>query len=375
MTNETAEPNQSRKTISEALQRRSRLQHHWQLICDPAITHKFNQANATTKKLLREHSNEEFTNFLLSLNAMKDANFSLYKAAKAARRLPCFKPLLHTLQNRWARKDLEKATTLASYLPTTFQIHDIILPLQPDPQPEVGEKMEHISPLKIKGILDKLNPIKALGMDSITARMLQELPRKTMCWLLQTYNAILRTQYFPQEWRHAKVIVLLKPRKKSKDPASYKPISMLPLISKVFEELVYKRILKLVNKGVIPEYQFGFQEKYSMVEQVSRVVATIQTALKQKEFCTRALLNISQAFDRMWTAGLLHEISFYLSKQVVSLLASYLSNRLFTLAILFSHLTPYKQKFLKVAFTAAAVPILHRRSPSSRGCHHSHLCG
>ncbi len=57
----------------------------WQETGDPAIKQEFSQINNTTKKLLAEQTNEEFTNFLLSLDATKDTNFSLFKVAKAAR--------------------------------------------------------------------------------------------------------------------------------------------------------------------------------------------------------------------------------------------------------------------------------------------------
>jgi len=113
---------------------------------DPVIKHKFNQINNITKKLLAEHTNEEFTDFLLTLDATKDTNYTLYKVARAARGPPCYKPPLRTPDGGWARTDLEQATTLASYLATTFQERDIPSPLEPNPQPEVGGKMEHISP-------------------------------------------------------------------------------------------------------------------------------------------------------------------------------------------------------------------------------------
>ncbi len=78
--------------IREAIRRRRRLRHRWQETRDPAIKQEFNQINNTTKKLLAEQTNEEFTNFLLSLDATKDNNFSLFKVAKAARQSPCYTP-------------------------------------------------------------------------------------------------------------------------------------------------------------------------------------------------------------------------------------------------------------------------------------------
>ncbi len=126
------------------------------------------------------------------------------------------------------------------------------------------------------------------------------------------------------------MIALLKQGKSPEDPASHRPISLLPTISKVFEKLVHKRILKVVNqRGVLPEHKFGFRGKHSTVERVSRVVATVRVVSEQKEYLLPRGLDVSQAFDRVWTTGLLHKLSDNLPKQIILLLTSYLSDRSF----------------------------------------------
>jgi len=80
--------------IREAIWKMRSLRHQWQVTREPAIKHKFNQINNSTKKLLAEHTNEEFTYFLLTLDATKDTNYSLYKVARAARQPPSYKPPL-----------------------------------------------------------------------------------------------------------------------------------------------------------------------------------------------------------------------------------------------------------------------------------------
>ncbi len=71
---------------------------------------------------------------------------------------------------------------------------------------------------------------------------------------------------------------------------------------------------------VLPEHQFGFRGKHSTVEQVSRVVATITAALERKEYCPGVFVDVSRAFDRVWTTDLLHKLSDYLPKQIIILL-------------------------------------------------------
>ncbi len=188
-----------RQKIWAAVNRPRNLQHRWQLTRDPLIKREFIRVNTATEKLLSDLANKELTNFLLSLHATKDTNFPVYRVTRAVRGPLFYNLPLHMLTGNWARTDLEKATTLATHPASTFQTHDIQSSLRPNSQPAEGEKMEHISPMEVEGILDKLNPRKAPRMDSITASMLKELPQKAVCRLVQIFNAILRTRHFSKE--------------------------------------------------------------------------------------------------------------------------------------------------------------------------------
>jgi hypothetical protein len=65
--------------------------------------------------------------------------------------------------------------------------------------------------------------------------MFKELPRKGLIALLYIFNGILRTQYWLKALKTAEIIVIPKPGKDPQDPTSYRPIGLLPIISKVLE--------------------------------------------------------------------------------------------------------------------------------------------
>jgi hypothetical protein len=69
-------------------------------------------------------------------------------------------------------------------------------------------------------------------MDFITAQMLKELPHEGLLNLLYIFNAILRLNYWPTSLRRAQIIMIRKPGKDPTDVSSYRPISLLPIISK-----------------------------------------------------------------------------------------------------------------------------------------------
>ena len=103
--------------------------------------------------------------------------------------------------------------------------------------------------------------------------------------------------------------MLPKPGKNPIDVTSYRPISLLPTISKVLEKLILKRINKGSNpQDWIPDHQFGFRQSHSTIQQCHRVADTINKALENHQFCTASFLGFSQAFDKVWHPGLLFKI-------------------------------------------------------------------
>ena len=68
--------------------------------------------------------------------------------------------------------------------------------------------------------------------------------------LVKIFNAVLRTQKFPPIWKLARVISVLKPGKDPALPSSYRPISLLDTIGKLFEKILLARILSEV-RGVV----------------------------------------------------------------------------------------------------------------------------
>ena len=112
---------------------------------------------------------------------------------------------------------------------------------------------------------------------------MKQLPDKTIRKLTYLINASFRMQYVPMIWKVAEVIMIHKPGKSQYDVESYRPISLLPVISKLYEKLLLKRLKPIIEeKNLIPAHQFGFREKHSTIDQVHRITNTIETALEEK---------------------------------------------------------------------------------------------
>ena len=140
---------------------------------------------------------------------------------------------------------------------------------------------------------------------------------------------MLQERNFPNQLKVAKVIPLYKDGDRS-DPSNYRPISLLPVIGKIFEKIIYLRIVnfldhfKLLNKN-----QFGFRKKRSTIDAICSLTENIHHVLNNRYVTTLcSFIDLKKAFDTVDHSILLdkcHRIG--LRGPVLKILKSYLSNR------------------------------------------------
>ena len=86
-----------------------------------------------------------------------------------------------------------------------------------------------------------------------------EVSDKCLTVIKYIFNAILRVEYFHSQWKVLQITVIPKPGKNPMDVASYRPISLLPVLSEASEKLLLKRVQPLLDSHyTIPNHQFGF---------------------------------------------------------------------------------------------------------------------
>ena len=147
---------------------------------------------------------------------------------------------------------------------------------------------------------------------------MKELPDIALYKLPYLINACFKLKYIPHLWKIAEVILILKHGKEPTEVTSYRPISLLPILSKIIEKLLLKRLIEMIKyRKLIPAHQFGFRNKHATIDQVHRITDIIENALEEKKVCAaRKTLDVAQAFDKVWHGGLLVKLlymSIYLS--------------------------------------------------------------
>lgn len=186
--------------------------------------------------------------------------------------------------------------------------------------------LKSTSPREVHREIKDLQKGKAPGYDLIDATLLKELPHKGIMKLVHMFNACLKLEHFPGQWKIAQVIMIAKPGKPAQETTSYRPISLLPVVGKLFERILLNRMKEHLGT-VLPEHQFGFRERHGTIEQVHRIVDIINRSLENKLYCSAVFLDISQAFDRVWHDGLIHKVKKMLPHCFLNILKSYLDNR------------------------------------------------
>jgi len=283
------------------------------------------------------HKAAWFDERLANTGVESEATHSLWKATRAIKRRCTRKAPLVDSNGTWCRTDLGQAEVFAAHLAERFQPFKLAsLQQVEETQDQLNQALQMdmpitpFEPCEVAEVIVRQSNNKAPGHDVICNATLKALPRQAILYITLVFNAIVRLQYFPYQWKLGIISMIHKPGKPEREPASYRPISLLPSISKVFERLIAVRIVRIMEaQGITPEHQFGFRAGHCTVEQLHRVVEQILTAYDSKEYCNSLFLDIREAFDRVWHIGLQLKIKQTLPAPYFGLLKSYLEGRRF----------------------------------------------
>ena len=147
--------------------------------------------------------------------------------------------------------------------------------------------------------------------------------------LTKLFNKCLKESSFPDCWKVSSVVPVFKNAGERSTAKNYRPVSLLSVVSKVFEKFVNNRIVDHLQKcGLFSDFQYGFRSSRSTADLLKVVSDRIARAFNRSGATRAAALDISKAFDRVWHAGLLHRLKSYgISGQIFGFISSFLSNR------------------------------------------------
>ena len=157
---------------------------------------------------------------------------------------------------------------------------------------------------EVEDLVKNIDQNKASGPDGISPRILKEAGLSIVPSLTRLIKLSLQQRKVPMLWKRANVTPIHK--KDDKDQLNnYRPISLLPVASKILECIVFKHVYNFLHENnFLTKHQSGFRPNDSTVNQLTYMYHEFCQALDDKKDVRIVFCDISKAFDRVWHQGL-----------------------------------------------------------------------
>ena len=210
--------------------------------------------------------------------------------------------------------------------PDTMDYHRYIRQSVQEAITDQDELILPISPSEYANAVAQSSSFGAPGLDGIPSIIYKTLDSQLRKPLSEIFTACLKLKYFPKSFKHSNVKTINKtPPQDYSSPKSIRPISLLPVLGKIFERILLERLRheKIIWRS---EKQYGFAPEHNTELANLNLLSTIQTALSKKGKGMAIIsLDITSAFERAWHPAILSRlIERKCPLHLVQLLQSYL---------------------------------------------------
>lgn len=159
--------------------------------------------------------------------------------------------------------------------------------------------------------------------------ILKHIPAYVFLPLVDIVNTCLMEGFFQVNWRRHK-------KGDKQDMTNYRPIPLLSSVAKIFERVIYTRLMKFLNENeILSENQYGFRPNHSRQLAVSKVISFIVINIDKNRKVACLFFDLSKAFDTTDYTILMNILERYgIWANCLNLVRSYLQDRWQTVAIL-----------------------------------------
>ena len=124
-------------------------------------------------------------------------------------------------------------------------------------------------------------------------------------------NQIIETGVYPEKFKISKITPIYKKNERT-NIANYRPISLLPTLSKIFERVIHTQLYAYFDKNkLLSEKQYGFHEKHSTELRAVKLVDYINHEMDIGNTPKAIFIDLSKAFDMLNFDILIHKLQFY----------------------------------------------------------------
>ena len=165
--------------------------------------------------------------------------------------------------------------------------------------------------------------------DGINTKIIKTIKNIIIQPLTDLINQSMANGTFPKVFKTAKVVPLFKGKGSADDYNNYRPISLLPILSKVYERILKNQINKhFESNNLFSISQFGFRKNKTTTLAIDHFTSNISEGFEKYLDTLASFLDLTKAFDCVTHSILLKKLSFYkFHADAIQLLDSYLSDR------------------------------------------------
>lgn len=168
-------------------------------------------------------------------------------------------------------------------------------------QPQLDEnKLIQFEPVTAEELIDIVRNLKSkasVGYDSISTIMIQNVITELGNTLVILINKYMKDGIFPDELKIAKVTTIYKSGSRD-GPSNYRSLSILPIFSKIFETIIYKRLVTYLAKiNFIHPHQFGFQKHSNTTAACIQLIENLYELINNKMKTAAVFIDVRKAFD------------------------------------------------------------------------------
>ena len=162
----------------------------------------------------------------------------------------------------------------------------------------------------------------------ISARLLKSSANTITPSVTKLLNLSIRTGKFPKLWKCSKITALFKSGDRT-NASNYRPISILPILSKILEKAVHSQLYQyLVTNNLLTRKQFGFRKGLSTVSALTSFADEVLLNMEQGKLCGAVFLDLTKAFDTVDHRILLRKFSeIGLCEKSLQWFRSYITDR------------------------------------------------